>query len=206
MNWKRRIPGVMANGIAWLATGLWVYWGTAEMYYEGWWGAWYNRVFYLIPGGVFLAMTLIAQRWPRAASWLLYLLGGGFSVFWLGEDIVDNHRIDWRDMPVYLMLGGEGSICHCSSATCVPLIVYNNLNDSRAKVIKKGQYLAVTDAAACDNTGDCTRVCHFGARTMVEKDGQARLRYQPSRCFGCGLCAHVCPNKAIDMVPRKDAG
>ncbi len=103
---------------------------------------------------------------------------------------------------VYLMLGGEGSICHCSSATCVPLIVYNHLNDSRAKVIKKGQYLAVTDPAACDNVGDCTRVCHFGARTLVEKDGKAQLRYEPARCYGCGLCAYVCPNEAITMMPR----
>jgi hypothetical protein len=106
MGWKRRVPGVVATGIALLATGFWVYWGAAEMYHEGWWGAWYNRIFYLIPGGIFLVMTLLALRWPRMASWLLGLIGIGFSIFWWGEDLVDHHRIDWRDFPVFLMLGG----------------------------------------------------------------------------------------------------
>jgi NAD-dependent dihydropyrimidine dehydrogenase PreA subunit len=106
---------------------------------------------------------------------------------------------------LYLMLGGEGSICHCSSVTCVPLIVYNNLNDSRARVIKKGQTIAATDPDACDNAGACAGVCHFGARTMVAAGGKTKLRYEPAQCYGCGLCAFVCPNRAITMTTRNKA-
>lgn len=68
MGWKRRVLTGHSAGIALLVTGFWVYWGTAEMVHEGWWWAWYNRVFYLIPGGVFLVMTLLALCLVRAGS------------------------------------------------------------------------------------------------------------------------------------------
>lgn len=103
---------------------------------------------------------------------------------------------------LYVMMGGEGSICHCSAKTCVPLIVYNNLNDNTARVIQKGHYIAVTDASACDNTGNCARVCHFGARKMITRNGKALLAYYPDKCYGCGLCAAVCPNNAVTMTVR----
>lgn len=103
---------------------------------------------------------------------------------------------------LYVMMGGEGSICHCSSPTCVPLIVYNHFNDSSARVIQKGHSIAVTDTAACDHTGNCARVCHFGARTLVTESGLSRLVYHPDKCYGCGLCAAVCPNQAITMTAR----
>ena len=106
---------------------------------------------------------------------------------------------------LFVMMGGEGSICHCSSATCVPLLVYNNLDDDRAKVIKKGRFVADTGLSACDNTGSCANVCHFGAREMVEKEGVPTLAYHPSKCFGCGLCADVCPNSAVIMKERGGA-
>jgi len=46
---RRRLPGYMATGLVVLATALWTFWGVGEMYYEGWWGAWYNRLPYLVP-------------------------------------------------------------------------------------------------------------------------------------------------------------
>lgn len=109
---------------------------------------------------------------------------------------------------LYVMMGGEGSICHCSAKTCVPLIVYNNLDDSDARVIQKGHYVAVTDSSICDNTGNCTQVCHFGARVLVKKDGKDQLVYYPDKCYGCGLCATVCPHNAVTMTARnrKHAG
>ena len=103
---------------------------------------------------------------------------------------------------MYVMAGGEGSICHCSSATCVPLIVYNNLHNDTARVIKKGGYISVTDSGACDITGNCAKVCHFGAREIVMRNGTASLQYHPSRCYGCGLCEAACQNNAVSMAAR----
>lgn len=77
-----RIANDVAIVLLALVTGLWVYWGTAEMYYEGWWGEWTNRLPYLIPGTAFLLLSLLIIRWPRAGGWLLIVLGGGFTAFY----------------------------------------------------------------------------------------------------------------------------
>lgn len=60
-----QISGYVAAGLMILITTVWTYWGVAEMYHEGWWGAWYNRLPYLVPGAICLALTLVALTWPR---------------------------------------------------------------------------------------------------------------------------------------------
>jgi ferredoxin len=100
---------------------------------------------------------------------------------------------------IYMMMGGETGICHCSSATCVPLIA-NRAIKGRTTVIKKGRMIARTDMSKCNGSGNCVKICHFNARSMNPDKG---LRVNHARCFGCGLCADVCPTGAISMVPRK---
>ncbi len=100
---------------------------------------------------------------------------------------------------IYMMTGGEASICHCSSATCVPLMA-NQAIKGKSTVIKKGRLIAKTDMTKCDRTGNCAKVCHFKARTFANTN---ELRVDHSLCFGCGLCADVCPSGAISMIPRK---
>lgn len=68
-------------------TALWTFWGVAELYYEGWWGHWYDRLAYLVPAAAFLALSLLLVRWPRLGGTLLMLLGGGFTVFFLSVQI-----------------------------------------------------------------------------------------------------------------------
>lgn len=77
-----RIAGNVAVVLLVAVTTLWTYWGVAEMYYEGWWGEWTNRLPYLIPGTGFLLLALLIIRWPRLGGWLLILLGGGFTAFY----------------------------------------------------------------------------------------------------------------------------
>jgi hypothetical protein len=52
------------------------------MFYEGWWGPWWARPAYLIPGGVCFLMTLVALIWPRVGGWLLVLIGSAFTTWW----------------------------------------------------------------------------------------------------------------------------
>ncbi|MBI9076876.1 MAG: 4Fe-4S dicluster domain-containing protein [Desulfatibacillum sp.] len=102
---------------------------------------------------------------------------------------------------VYMMFGGDAGICHCSSATCVPFIA-NRAIKGKSSVIKRGQYLASTDSKQCDGTGYCAKVCHFGARSFVPENGVGKLHVNKALCYGCGLCAVVCPQNAITMVSR----
>ncbi len=103
---------------------------------------------------------------------------------------------------LYVMFGGEGSICHCSSKTCVPLITYRYVCDGKRKVYKKGAFIAETDHLCCEGSGKCASVCHFNARTMVEEKGMKKMVFDPVKCYGCGICASVCPTKAVSMVER----
>ena len=40
---EQKLPGYLATGLLTIATTLWTFWGVGEMYYEGWWGGWYNQ-------------------------------------------------------------------------------------------------------------------------------------------------------------------
>ena len=77
-----RIASNISIALLVAVTALWTFWGVAEMYYEGWWGYWYNRLAYLVPGTAFLLLSLLIIRWPRFGGWLLILLGGGFTAFY----------------------------------------------------------------------------------------------------------------------------
>jgi hypothetical protein len=67
-------------------TALWTYWGTAEMYHEGWWGAWYNRLPYLVPIAVCLIPTLLAFTWPLLGGALI-VITGIFVAFFFGSGV-----------------------------------------------------------------------------------------------------------------------
>ncbi|MFL7793162.1 MAG: hypothetical protein AB8I69_13545 [Anaerolineae bacterium] len=96
-----RLPGIIATSITTLIATFWIFWGTGEMYHEGWWGAWYNPLFYLIPGTVFLALALIALKWPRLGGWLTLVIGGAFTLFFLNPEIVDGRlTINW---PIFIV-------------------------------------------------------------------------------------------------------
>lgn len=103
---------------------------------------------------------------------------------------------------VYMMMGGEAGICHCSGQTCVPFMA-NEAIGGKTTVIKKGAYLPRVDKQKCDGSGQCLQVCHFSARKLNGKNGSSVSFVDPGNCYGCGLCAEVCPNDAIEMVPRK---
>lgn len=104
---------------------------------------------------------------------------------------------------IYVIMGGEAGICHCSSATCAPFLA-NEAIGGKSAVIKRGEFVPRTNIDACAGAGDCIKVCHFHARKMTEIKGRAVSTIDPLRCYGCGLCAAVCPEKAISMTLRKE--
>lgn len=81
-----RLPGWIASILMIGFTLLWSVWGTAEMYHEGWWGAWYNRLPYLAPIAVTLLPALVAFRWPIAGG-ITIMAVGVFAFFFFGNDV-----------------------------------------------------------------------------------------------------------------------
>ncbi len=71
----RRLPGWIAAGLMIFFTTLWTFWGTAEMFHEGWWGSWVQRLPYLAPIAVTLIPTLIALRWPIVGGAVIVGIG-----------------------------------------------------------------------------------------------------------------------------------
>jgi hypothetical protein len=83
---RHKLPGYTATGLLTLATTLWTFWGVGEMYYEGWWGAWYNRLPYLVPPAICAMFSLVALTWPRIGGWIILLLGGAFTAWrWIRQ-------------------------------------------------------------------------------------------------------------------------
>ena len=66
-------------------------------------------------------------------------------------------------------------------------------------------FVAEVDLARCQGNGSCVEAClSDGALNLVEMvvDGQTVKRAQvtPALCLGCGACASVCPENAIDIA------
>jgi hypothetical protein len=78
---RHRLPGCLAIGLLTLATGIWTFWGFGEMYYEGWWGAWTNRLPYLVPMAICWLFAFLALTWPRLGGWTIIGIGGGFTAW-----------------------------------------------------------------------------------------------------------------------------
>ena len=75
-------PGRIAVALLVLVTSFWTFWGTGEMYHEGWFGAWHHRARYLIPAASCLALSLIGLRRPLIGGLLLFAVGLWFTLWW----------------------------------------------------------------------------------------------------------------------------
>lgn len=68
------------------------------MYHEGWWGPFYIRLIYLIPGTAFLLLTLVGIKWPQVGGWLIVIFGGLFTVMFMDIHITDGKLTIDRDL------------------------------------------------------------------------------------------------------------
>lgn len=62
----------------------------------------------------------------------------------------------------------------------------------------QGNYIARIDVDECIHCNICFDTCKFDA---IANKG-AEFSVDGVKCNGCGICAHACPLKGIDMVPK----
>jgi Pyruvate/2-oxoacid:ferredoxin oxidoreductase delta subunit len=82
-------------------------------------------------------------------------------------------------------------ICFCCDDCCAYFLDPTEKCD-------KGEMIEKTGFDACDQCAICIDVCYFGAR----KINGGKLEVEREKCYGCGLCADVCPVKCVEMVER----
>jgi ferredoxin len=92
-----------------------------------------------------------------------------------------------------------GSLCSCDYPSCTGLRMRK---DFGLNVLYKAEYVAMVDYDKCVGCKTCVTRCQFGALTYSDSMGKAYISQE--RCFGCGLCKNVCPEEAIELVPRQD--
>ncbi|MGD8330641.1 MAG: hypothetical protein PVJ49_14505 [Acidobacteriota bacterium] len=80
---RDRIPGIIATTLLVVTTALWTFWGTAEMYYEGWGNPFPVPLAYLIPAAICLLLSLAAVAFPLVGGVLLIVVGGAFTIWWV---------------------------------------------------------------------------------------------------------------------------
>jgi len=82
---------------------------------------------------------------------------------------------------------------------------YQSLDEIRGKVTgkilsykevdRRRLYMAYIDQEKCNQCNICYKACYSGA--IEKRDG--RIYVNPN-CVGCGLCAELCPRRAIELV------
>ncbi|MBN1264164.1 MAG: hypothetical protein JXA25_01635 [Anaerolineales bacterium] len=110
---RRRTAGWIAAILMTTITAFWTYWSFGEMYHEGWWGVWTNRLPYLVPGMGFLFLTVLAILYPRVGGWLLILVGIAFSVFFLDMEIINGRLVinrDWAGILISIPIAFLGGL------------------------------------------------------------------------------------------------
>lgn len=86
-------------------------------------------------------------------------------------------------------------ICNCCPCCCV---VLNKFLKKGTPQMIKSDFIANTDSNKCTNCGTCESWCYFGARSA----NKGKLLFNPTNCFGCGICVSKCPNQAITLFQK----
>jgi hypothetical protein len=75
---------------------MWIFWGIGEMSYEGWWGAWTNRVPYFVPMLICWIFAFTSLTWSRLVGWMIIIIGGAFSTWrWVRQAQLGVLTLDW---------------------------------------------------------------------------------------------------------------
>lgn len=87
-------------------------------------------------------------------------------------------------------------LCFCCSCGCE---WFRDKEGNRVHdTCEKSPYTESTNADSCTVCGECVDACAYNARSIKDEE----MIVDASMCYGCSACEHVCPENAIQMVPR----
>ncbi len=90
------------------------------------------------------------------------------------------------------------ALCSCCACCCHDLQILKQYH--RPDLVVRSDFIAVDAAEKCVHCSLCVDRCIFDARRMII----GKMHFDPARCYGCGLCATICPAGAIGMRPRAE--
>jgi ferredoxin len=100
---------------------------------------------------------------------------------------------------------GRYSVCNCCSCDCYVLTTAREL---KSKAFwPRVTHIANPRSEYCQLCGACVTRCQFkaffhdGTKKRVNGKLKKIVKFDPKKCWGCGLCANTCPNQAILMMP-----
>lgn len=91
------------------------------------------------------------------------------------------------------------AICNCDlSSGCLAMRLTIG---HEAKMMWRGEDVAVLDAGACTGCLACMERCPFSAIDAPANGGPVRLRQRD--CWGCGVCRSACAPQALSLTDRR---
>ena len=147
----RRVPGYVATAIMITFATVWAFWGAGEMYHEGWWGAWTNRLPYLLPIALTLVPTLVALTFtPDAFTCGVDMVGPSNLITLLNTippywqpliDIFTKRVGDHRTEEGRKLLTARSPLSRVQHIR-KPLLIAQGANDVRCKQAESDQIVA----------------------------------------------------------------
>ncbi len=95
----------------------------------------------------------------------------------------------------------ETAVIHCSGDCRATGIKYIFTGIKTCSSVKRFYSGNSTCSFGCLGFGDCVESCEFNAISIIDQIAHI----DPDKCFSCGKCTEVCPNKLISIKPKSNS-
>jgi MinD superfamily P-loop ATPase len=95
----------------------------------------------------------------------------------------------------FAALAQQAILCDCDVDAANQYLIFNPRQEKVVPYISS--HKALIDADTCIHCNTCRTLCRYDAIQVEDQE----YRVKEINCEGCGLCARVCPEVAIRMVP-----
>jgi ferredoxin len=90
-----------------------------------------------------------------------------------------------------------GAICNSDRTDCLAMRATVGYN---FPLMFRSEFVATVDHSLCSGCRQCMQACQFGA--LEYSAATKKMRIDPTRCYGCGICRAKCEKQAISLRDR----